>query len=119
MNIAGIGLYTTSDGILNEATPVSEVIKGMTTSMVNVDVAGNALWKPPKCASCKVFRHIHEECLKNTCAGEKKTANKPSQTSRGCLNELLTSGQAYSCGLLLNPLKEVIRGHSHSDEYED
>ncbi|GJZ23508.1 retrotransposon protein, putative, ty1-copia subclass [Tanacetum coccineum] len=40
-------------------------------------------WKPPKCASCKVFRHIHEECLKNTCAGEKKTANKPSQTSRG------------------------------------
>ncbi|GJR75362.1 hypothetical protein Tco_0087727 [Tanacetum coccineum] len=40
-------------------------------------------WKPPRCASCKVFRHIHEECLKNTGAGEKKTLRKPSQTSRG------------------------------------
>nr|GEU36918.1 ribonuclease H-like domain-containing protein [Tanacetum cinerariifolium] len=23
-------------------------------------------WKPPRCLSCKVFGHIHEECLKNT-----------------------------------------------------
>nr|GEZ77932.1 hypothetical protein [Tanacetum cinerariifolium] len=23
-------------------------------------------WKPPRCSSCKVFGHIHEECLKNT-----------------------------------------------------
>nr|GEV37574.1 ribonuclease H-like domain-containing protein [Tanacetum cinerariifolium] len=30
-------------------------------------------------SSCKVFRHIHEECPKNTGAGEKN----PSQTSRG------------------------------------
>ncbi|GKD00122.1 hypothetical protein Tco_1170396, partial [Tanacetum coccineum] len=41
MNIAGIGLYTASHGILNEATPIFDVIKGMTTSMVDVD-AGNA-----------------------------------------------------------------------------
>ncbi|GKA08217.1 hypothetical protein Tco_0687548 [Tanacetum coccineum] len=34
-------------------------------------------------ASCKVFGHIHEECPKNTGAGEKKTLKKPSQTSRG------------------------------------
>ncbi|GJZ86851.1 RNA-directed DNA polymerase, eukaryota, reverse transcriptase zinc-binding domain protein [Tanacetum coccineum] len=40
-------------------------------------------WKPPKCSSCKVFGHIHEECAKNTGAGEKKTMKKPSQTSRG------------------------------------
>ncbi|GJU37406.1 retrotransposon protein, putative, ty1-copia subclass [Tanacetum coccineum] len=40
-------------------------------------------WKPPRCSSCKVFRHIHEECPKNTGAGEKKTVKKPSQTSRG------------------------------------
>ncbi|GKD69331.1 cytokinin dehydrogenase 3-like protein [Tanacetum coccineum] len=40
-------------------------------------------WKPPRCSSCKVFRHIHEECLKNTGVGEKKTVKKPSQTSRG------------------------------------
>nr|GFA99588.1 hypothetical protein [Tanacetum cinerariifolium] len=30
-------------------------------------------WKPTRCLSCKVFGHIHEECPKNTCAGEKKT----------------------------------------------
>ncbi|GKA60377.1 hypothetical protein Tco_0759784 [Tanacetum coccineum] len=40
-------------------------------------------WKPPRCSSCKVFGHVHEECTKNTCAGEKKTVKKPSQTSRG------------------------------------
>nr|GEU48385.1 hypothetical protein [Tanacetum cinerariifolium] len=40
-------------------------------------------WKPTRCASCKVFGYIHEECPKNTCAGEKKTMKKPSQTSRG------------------------------------
>ncbi|GJQ99589.1 RNA-directed DNA polymerase, eukaryota, reverse transcriptase zinc-binding domain protein [Tanacetum coccineum] len=40
-------------------------------------------WKPPRCASCKVFGRIHEECPKNTCAGEKKTLRKPSQTSQG------------------------------------
>nr|GEU51561.1 hypothetical protein [Tanacetum cinerariifolium] len=38
-------------------------------------------WNPPRCASCKVFGHIHEECPKNTGAGEKKTLKKPSQTS--------------------------------------
>ncbi|GJV39930.1 hypothetical protein Tco_1418370 [Tanacetum coccineum] len=39
-------------------------------------------WKPLRCSSCKVFGHIHEECLKNIGAGEKKTVKKPSQTSR-------------------------------------
>ncbi|GJY64281.1 hypothetical protein Tco_0465741 [Tanacetum coccineum] len=38
-------------------------------------------WKPPRCSSCKVFGHIHEECPKNTGAGEKKIVKKPSQTS--------------------------------------
>ncbi|GJU11577.1 cytokinin dehydrogenase 3-like protein [Tanacetum coccineum] len=40
-------------------------------------------WKPPRCSSCKVFGHIHEECPKNTGAVEKKTVKKHSQTSRG------------------------------------
>ncbi|GKC65171.1 hypothetical protein Tco_1097769, partial [Tanacetum coccineum] len=40
-------------------------------------------WKPPRCSSCKVFGHIHEECPKNTGAAEKKTVKKPSQTLRG------------------------------------
>ncbi|GJV28713.1 retrotransposon protein, putative, ty1-copia subclass [Tanacetum coccineum] len=39
-------------------------------------------WKPPRCASCKIFGHIHEECLKNIGTGEKKTLKKPSQTSQ-------------------------------------
>nr|GEU76434.1 hypothetical protein [Tanacetum cinerariifolium] len=40
-------------------------------------------WKPPRCSSCKVFGHVHEECTKNTGTGEKKIVKKPSQTSRG------------------------------------
>nr|GEY40548.1 serine/threonine-protein kinase HT1-like [Tanacetum cinerariifolium] len=42
-------------------------------------------WKPSRCSSFKVFGHIHEECPKNTDAGEKKTMKKLSQTSRGVL----------------------------------
>ncbi|GJR65100.1 RNA-directed DNA polymerase, eukaryota, reverse transcriptase zinc-binding domain protein [Tanacetum coccineum] len=42
-------------------------------------------WKPPRCSSCKVFGHSHEECPKNTSASEKKTVKKPSQTYRGVL----------------------------------
>ncbi|GKE45331.1 hypothetical protein Tco_1472615 [Tanacetum coccineum] len=40
-------------------------------------------WKPPRCSSYKVFGHIHEECPKNTCVGEKNTMKKPSQTFQG------------------------------------
>ncbi|GJU11137.1 hypothetical protein Tco_1133533 [Tanacetum coccineum] len=40
-------------------------------------------WKPSRCLSCKGFGHIHEECSKNTGAGEKKTVKRPSQASRG------------------------------------
>ncbi|GKC62668.1 hypothetical protein Tco_1095266, partial [Tanacetum coccineum] len=40
-------------------------------------------WKPPKCASCKVFGHIPEECLKNIGAGEMKNLKKTSQAPKG------------------------------------
>ncbi|GJS99786.1 putative reverse transcriptase domain-containing protein [Tanacetum coccineum] len=53
--------------------------KGTYTCNVRVEYE----WKPPRCTSCKVFGHIHEECPKNTGAGEKKTVKKPSQTSQG------------------------------------
>ncbi|GJS80903.1 retrotransposon protein, putative, ty1-copia subclass, partial [Tanacetum coccineum] len=49
-------------------------------------------WKPPRCSSCKVFRHIHEECPKNTGSSEKKTMKKPNQTSRGVLSAVSFSG---------------------------
>ncbi|GJS17069.1 retrotransposon protein, putative, ty1-copia subclass [Tanacetum coccineum] len=56
-------------------------IKGEDHYICNVCVEYE--WKPPRCTSCKVFEHIHEECPKNTGAGEKKTLKKPSQTSQG------------------------------------
>nr|GFA07541.1 hypothetical protein [Tanacetum cinerariifolium] len=40
-------------------------------------------WKPPRCTSCKVFGHIHDECPKNIGAGVTKTMKKPCQTSQG------------------------------------
>ncbi|GJU81440.1 hypothetical protein Tco_1283805 [Tanacetum coccineum] len=49
-------------------------------------------WKPPRCSSCKVFGHIHEECPKNTGASEKNTMKKPSQTSRGVPSTVGSSG---------------------------
>ncbi|GJT29846.1 putative dual specificity protein phosphatase DSP8 [Tanacetum coccineum] len=61
-------------------------------------------WKPPRCSSCKVFGHSHEECPKNTSASEKKTVKKPSQTYRGVLvrvttilvnNEVTSSGSCF------------------------
>ncbi|GKA72512.1 putative reverse transcriptase domain-containing protein, partial [Tanacetum coccineum] len=40
-------------------------------------------WKLPRCACCKVFRHVHEECLKNIGADATKTLKKTSQTPKG------------------------------------
>ncbi|GJY89489.1 retrotransposon protein, putative, ty1-copia subclass [Tanacetum coccineum] len=51
----------------------------------DVELKDNIVMAMPKiirCASCKVFKHIHEECPKNTSAGEKKILKKPSQTAR-------------------------------------
>nr|GEY52715.1 hypothetical protein [Tanacetum cinerariifolium] len=42
-------------------------------------------WKPPMCACCKVFGHIHEECPKNIGAGATKNLKKTSQTPKGIL----------------------------------
>nr|GEV55973.1 hypothetical protein [Tanacetum cinerariifolium] len=40
-------------------------------------------WKPPRCACCKVFGHIQEECPNNLGVGVAKNLKKPSQTSKG------------------------------------
>ncbi|GJU12888.1 retrotransposon protein, putative, ty1-copia subclass [Tanacetum coccineum] len=42
-------------------------------------------WKPPRCASCKVFGHIPEECSKNIGVGETKNLKKTSQAPKGIL----------------------------------
>nr|GEV44060.1 hypothetical protein [Tanacetum cinerariifolium] len=39
-------------------------------------------WKPPRCAFCKVFRHVHKECPKNIGAGAIKNLKKTSQTPK-------------------------------------
>ncbi|GJX40516.1 beta-caryophyllene synthase [Tanacetum coccineum] len=52
---------------------------------VMIELQADYEWKPARCATCKVFGHMHEECPKNTCIGEKKTVKKPSKTSRGVL----------------------------------
>ncbi|GKD69433.1 retrotransposon protein, putative, ty1-copia subclass [Tanacetum coccineum] len=45
-------------------------------------------WKPPRCASCKVFGYNHEECSKNTGAGETRNMKKTSQAPKGIMVSL-------------------------------
>ncbi|GJV68899.1 hypothetical protein Tco_1484408 [Tanacetum coccineum] len=40
-------------------------------------------WKSPRCACCKVFGHIQEECPKNPGLGVAKNLKMPSQAPRG------------------------------------
>ncbi|GKF93200.1 hypothetical protein Tco_0279919, partial [Tanacetum coccineum] len=40
-------------------------------------------WKPPRCASCKVFGHIHEECQKNIGAEYRRVSKKRNASSSG------------------------------------
>ncbi|GKA73912.1 hypothetical protein Tco_0780214 [Tanacetum coccineum] len=40
-------------------------------------------WQPPRCACCKVFGHVYEECPKNIGAGVTKNLKKTSQTPKG------------------------------------
>ncbi|GJS41688.1 retrotransposon protein, putative, ty1-copia subclass [Tanacetum coccineum] len=40
-------------------------------------------WKPPRCACCKVFGHVQEECPKNIGTGETNNLKKTSQTPKG------------------------------------
>ncbi|GJV49079.1 cytokinin dehydrogenase 3-like protein [Tanacetum coccineum] len=40
-------------------------------------------WKPPRCSACKVFGHIHEECLKNIGAEYRPVLKKPTASSSG------------------------------------
>nr|GEW17675.1 hypothetical protein [Tanacetum cinerariifolium] len=40
-------------------------------------------WKRPTCTCCKVFSHVHDECLKNTDSDVVKNMKKPSQAPRG------------------------------------
>ncbi|GJZ95425.1 beta-caryophyllene synthase, partial [Tanacetum coccineum] len=44
-------------------------------------------WKPPRCACCKVFRHVHEECPKNIGDGVfQHVSKKSTANTRGKMN---------------------------------
>ncbi|GJS88651.1 retrotransposon protein, putative, ty1-copia subclass [Tanacetum coccineum] len=53
--------------------------KGCYTCKIRVEYE----WKPPRCASCKVFGHIPEECQKIIGAVETKNLKKTSQAPKG------------------------------------
>nr|GEU89805.1 hypothetical protein [Tanacetum cinerariifolium] len=57
---------------------IKQALEGHYTCNVHVEYE----WKPPKCSSCKVFGPIHEECPKNTGAGEKKTTTTSSSGNK-------------------------------------
>nr|GEU88948.1 hypothetical protein [Tanacetum cinerariifolium] len=52
-------------------------------------------WKPPRCACCKVFSHVQEECPKNIGTGETKNLKKSSQTSKGIKSLLEQWKESY------------------------
>ncbi|GJS21393.1 retrotransposon protein, putative, ty1-copia subclass [Tanacetum coccineum] len=60
---------------------VMPIIKGEGYYTCNIHVEYE--WKPSRCTCCKVFGHVHEECLKNIGAGATKTLKKTSQTPKG------------------------------------
>nr|GEZ90172.1 hypothetical protein [Tanacetum cinerariifolium] len=53
--------------------------EGFYTCIVRVEYE----WKPPRCACCKIFGHIQEECPKNPGLGVAKNLKKPSHATRG------------------------------------
>ncbi|GJU11469.1 hypothetical protein Tco_1133865 [Tanacetum coccineum] len=53
--------------------------EGFCTCNVHV----NYEWKPPRCACCKVFGHVQDECPKNIDSDVVKNMKKPSQPPRG------------------------------------
>nr|GEU37801.1 hypothetical protein [Tanacetum cinerariifolium] len=91
----------------------SSYVRAMIELRADVELKDNIV-KPLRCEACKVFRHIHGECPKNTGDGEKKTLKKPSQTSR----ELLTIRKAILMDEAGNPLKKVEYPGNYDSEDE-
>nr|GEV86554.1 hypothetical protein [Tanacetum cinerariifolium] len=94
VKLHGVPVMTFSkDGLSAIATKLDNIViampkitrEGHYTCNVRVEYE----WKPPRCSSCKVFGHIHEECLKNTGAGFKPqkeyrpVTKKPNASSSG------------------------------------
>ncbi|GJY72380.1 putative reverse transcriptase domain-containing protein [Tanacetum coccineum] len=86
--------------VMIELQPDVELKDNIVVAMPKITGEGHYLcnvrveyeWKPPRCASCKVFGHILKEFPKNIGDGEKKTFKKPCQTSRGVPPTASSSG---------------------------
>ncbi|GJU13615.1 ARID DNA-binding domain-containing protein [Tanacetum coccineum] len=48
-----------------------------------IDLRDDKRWKPPRCLSCKVFRHVLNECPKKIVSDVVKILNNPRQATRG------------------------------------
>nr|GEU58591.1 hypothetical protein [Tanacetum cinerariifolium] len=72
------------------------IMKGFYTCNIRVEYA----WKPPRCACCKVFRHIQDEFPKKIGSDVAKNFINPSQAPRGVL-----VGPKLGC----KPVKQVYR----------
>ncbi|GJY04964.1 hypothetical protein Tco_0370904 [Tanacetum coccineum] len=57
------------------------VREGFYTCIVHVEYE----WKPPRCACCKVFVHVQDECTKIIDSDVVKNMKQPSQATRGVL----------------------------------
>ncbi|GKA34337.1 transposon ty3-G gag-pol polyprotein, partial [Tanacetum coccineum] len=87
-------------------------------------------WKSPRCACCKVFGHVHEECPKNISAGATTNLKKPSQTPKGIpvgqkvvfkpkqvFQPVLKKSTANTCGKKMNN-SESTKEVSKSNPFE-
>nr|GEU40967.1 hybrid signal transduction histidine kinase M [Tanacetum cinerariifolium] len=75
-NVFGYWWYSGESQEMEEGVPN---IGGYYTCNIRVEYEG----KPLRCACCKVFGHVQEECPKNIGTGETKNLKKNSQTRKG------------------------------------
>ncbi|GKA87942.1 retrotransposon protein, putative, ty1-copia subclass [Tanacetum coccineum] len=66
-------------------------------------------WKPPRCACCKVFGHIQDECPMNKNSDVVKNMKKPCQTHRG-----VSVGYKVGCQLAKQVYRQVSKKNNVS-----
>nr|GEV12089.1 hypothetical protein [Tanacetum cinerariifolium] len=81
----GIPSPTNEENLNDVGTMVRPTLVGNTPGTLGVNMAwlNQGEWKPLRCACCKAFDHIQEECPKNSGLGVVKNLKKPSQAPRG------------------------------------
>ncbi|GJZ72660.1 putative reverse transcriptase domain-containing protein [Tanacetum coccineum] len=80
-------------------------------------------WKPSRCACCKVFGHVQEECPKNIGVGETENFKKTSQTPKGIpvgqkIEKLIIDGKVTLVDDEGKPLEKVVSSGDYESEDE-